>query len=255
MIDLWIPPKPAIVRPSQEESRRFSDPKKANFAPGWFPAGAAGPKGPDLSLVSSGADETNQLVFTFSSVSFGAALAGRLLILALAGGSASDGVTLSSVTIGGVSATIHAQANNTGNTNNGHAAVVSAVVAAGASGDLVVTWATALGLMNNTNYALYRATGLVSATPTDTATGTGNSPALSIDRSDQGFIIAAANGVSASSFSWPSPMAASFENADDGTLSSLANTPVTAGAVTNFSAGPTSPDAQGPSRYAAASWA
>jgi hypothetical protein len=264
MMDLWLPPKPAIIRPAAQDVRQFGDPKKANFLPGWFPGGAvAGPAGPSLSVVAnatdggSGTTDTDVQIYTFSSVAFGAAAADRLLIMAVAGGSTATSVTLGSVTIGGITATIHAQANNSGNTRNGHAAVVSATVPTGTSGTIVVTWSVAGvgGPMLDTSYALYRVTGLVSTTPTDTATATGGSPTMNIDRSNNGFIVAAANAVSASAVTWPSPLVTDQEVSTDGTFSSLGHSPVTAGAVTNFNAGPSTPGGAGPSRYAAASWA
>lgn len=208
---------------------------------------------PLLSVVSTGSDTSNLAEYTFSSVPFGAAVSDRLLIVAIAGNTSGSIATLLSVTIGGVSATIHAQDNNQGNTRNGHAAVASALVTAGTSGDVVITWDTA-GAMLDTEYALYRVTGLASTTPTDTATDTGAAPSLSIDRANLGFIVAAASAVSASTLTWPSPMVEDFEQSSDGTMAGFAHTPVTAGAVTNFNAGP-SGDGAGPSRYAAASWA
>jgi hypothetical protein len=254
-MDFWIPPKPAIIRPAPADLRQDwrREPKKASFLPGWFPAGAVAGGGPDLSLLSASVNAANQAAYTFSTLSFGAAAADRLLIVAIAGNTSGSVATLLSTTIGGVSATIHAQANNQGNTRNGHAAVVSALVTAGTSGDVVITWDTA-GAMLDCGYALYRVTGLVSATPTDTATDSGASPSLLIDRANLGFIIASASAVSASTLTWPSPMVEDFEQSNDGTMAGFAHTPVTAGAVTNFAAGP-SGDAQSPSRYAAASWA
>jgi len=50
MMDLWLPPKPAIIRPSEQEIRAV---KKANFAPGWFPGGAIAPVARTLSFVAS----------------------------------------------------------------------------------------------------------------------------------------------------------------------------------------------------------
>lgn len=246
MMDLWLPPKPAIIRPAEY--------KQASFIPAWFPAGIVSPKGPAFSILSSGINTANQIEYTFSSLSFGAAATDRLLIVAVTSGGVLDPATLLSATIGGVSATIHAQANNTGNSVNGHAAVFSALVPTGTSGSVVVTWDGA-GAMGNTAYALYRATGLVSSTPTDTATAAGTSPTMSIDRANNGFIVAAAAGVNASDFTWPSPMAEDFVSSDNSTRHSLASSPVTSGAVTNFNAAPTSGTAQSPSRYAAASWA
>lgn len=256
-MDIWLPPKPAIIRPASADLRRdWKRPKEASFLPGWFPGGAvAGPAGPSLSVVSAGDSANNAVEYTFSSVSFGAAATDRLLIIAVGGGSSAGPFVLESVTIGGISCTIHAQANNSGNTRNGHAAVASAAVPTGASGDVVVTW-TDLGgdSMLDMAYALYRVTGLQSTTPTDTATASGGSPTMNIDRANLGFIIAAASAVSASFNTWPSPMVTDIDSNTDGTWESMAHTPVTFGAVTNFNAGPSNNGAS-PSRYAAASWA
>lgn len=254
-MDFWIPPKPAIIRPAPADLRQDwrRGAKKANFLPGWFPAGAAAAGGPDLSVVSSGDNASNISTYIFSSVPFGAAASDRLLIVALGGGSSANGMTLDSVTIGGVSATIHVQDNNTGNTRNGHAAIASALVTAGTSGDVVINW-TGPSFMLDTAYALYRVTGLVSTTPTDTATASGASPTMNIDRANQGFIIAAGSAQGASFNTWPSPMVTDIDSNTDGTFESMGHTPVTIGAVTNFNAGPSN-DGGSPSRYAAASWA
>lgn len=256
-MDFWLPPKPAIIRPAPDDLQRDwrREPKKANFPPGWFPAGAAAAGGPDLSVVSTDTDATNTGQYTFSNVPFGAAASDRLLIIALGGGSTVGPITLLSVTIAGATATIHAQANNSANTRNGHAAVASALVAAGTSGTIVITWDDGGGgAMLDTAYALYRVTGLQSATPTDTATASGGSPTMSIDRANNGFIVAAASAQGASFNTWPSPMVTDIDSNTDGTFESMGHTPVTIGAVTNFNAGPTN-DGGSPSRYAAASWA
>ncbi len=250
-MDFWLPPKPAIIRPASNDLSRDwrREPKKASFLPGWYPAGVAG-KRPIFNLLSAGDDVGNTSGYEFFDLPFGVAAVDRLLIAALGGGSASS-VTSVSATIGGVAATVHAQAHNTGNTRNGHAAVVSALVPAGTSGSLAVTWN---GGMLDMAYALYSATGLISTTPTDTATASGSSPTMNIDRANQGFIIAAGSAQGASSNTWPSPMVTDIDSNTDGTWESMAHTPVTIGAVTNFNAGPSN-DGGSPSRYAAASWA
>lgn len=255
-MDFWLPPKPAIIRPASDELRRdWRRAKRANFLPGWFPGAAFAPRGPDLSVVSTGADATNLAEYTFSSVPFGAAASDRLLIIAVGGGSTSSAtITSVSVTIGGVAATVHAQAHNNVNTRNGHAAVASALVPTGTSGNVVVVWNDPVIGMLDMAYALYRATGLVSTTPTDTATASGGSPTMSIDRANLGFIVAAASAQGASFNTWPSPMVTDIDSNTDGTWESMGHTPVTPGAVTNFNAGPSN-DGGSPSRYAAASWA
>lgn len=216
--------------------------------PGWYPAAIAGER-PLLSLLSSAEDFGNSSGYEFFSLPFGAEAFDRVLIAAVAGGSAGTALP-TSVTIGGVAATIHAQTDNAGNTRNGHAFIASALVPSGASGSLAVNWS---GTMLDMCYGLYRASGLISATPTDTVTGSGASPSLILDRAHQGFIIAAGSSVSASFATWPSPMIKDFETGSDGTFDTIAHTPVVFGAVTGFNAAPSSNGAS-PSRYAAASW-
>jgi hypothetical protein len=220
-----------------------------SFIPGWYPAGIAGER-PLLSLLSAGEDFGNSSAYEFFTLPFGAEAHDRLLIAAVAGGSAGTALP-TSVTIGGVAASIHAQTDNAGNTRNGHAFIASALVPAGASGNFAVNWS---GTMLDMSYGLYRASGLISLTPTDTVTDAGAGPSLILDRAHQGFIIAAGSGVSASFANYPSPMIKDFETGSDGTFDTVAHTPVVFGAVTNFSAAPSSNGAS-PSRYAAASWA
>lgn len=54
-MDIWLPPKPAIIRPAPADLRQDwrREPKKANFLPGWFPAGAVAGAPLTLSFVTS----------------------------------------------------------------------------------------------------------------------------------------------------------------------------------------------------------
>ncbi len=85
-MDLWLPPKPAIIRPAPDDARRdWTRPhtkkavREANFAPGWFPAGALGATPLTVSQVastSSGGTVGVPLTVTCPSVD-----AGDLIIL------------------------------------------------------------------------------------------------------------------------------------------------------------------------------
>lgn len=251
-MDLWLPPKPAIIRPASEV-------KKANFLPGWFPAGAvAGPSGATLEHIASTADGSNPIdnTYTFAGQSFGAAASDRRIIVAAGGGHGTSSITLLSITIGGVAATLHVNANNNGNTRNGHAAIASVALAAGTSGDIVVEYDPGAGIsiMQECVISVYRTTGLGSGTPFDTAST--NAPgSLLIDIPANGFLIACAASVSGSAHTWPSPMVNDIDTGLDGVQFSNAHTPANQAAATNFSAGPTAGGGSTPSRYAAASWA
>lgn len=256
MIELWLPPKPAIIRPASDELRRdWRRAKQANLLPGWFPGAAFAPSGPDFSHIASTSDDSNQTTYTFASQSFGAVASDRRIIVSIrASGTSTNNNSISTVTIGGVSATIHAQANNNGNTRNGHAGVASAAVPTGTSGSIVIVYATDLGLLLGCHISVYRATGLVSGTPFDTATSTDASTLL-IDIPANGILISCAATVSGSGHTWPSPLVEDADAASDGVQLSSAHTPVQGAASTNFSAGPSAGGGSGTSRYAAASWA
>lgn len=251
MMDLWLPPKPAIIRPAVQEVRQFGDPKKANFAPGWFPAGAvAGPGGAALEFIASTADATNLVTYTFAGQSFGVATPSRRIIVA-ASLSAFDSDTDIAVTIGGISATVHVSTINSGNTRNGAAAIASAAVPTGTSGSVVVD-ITPNGARSCV-ISVYRATDLSNGTPFDTAAST-NASTLLIDIPANGFLIACAATVSGAGHTWPSPLVEDIDTGLDGVQHSNAHTPSNQAAETSFSAGPAG-GGSGASRYAAATWA
>jgi hypothetical protein len=248
-MDLWLPPKPAIIRPAPADLRR------ANFLPGWFPGAVAGPSGPDFSHTASTQDDSNALIYTFSSQSFGADASDRRIIVAAYASAANINASTSQITIGGTSATIHAQAQNTGNTRNGIVAIASASVPTGASGDIVVTYtADEFTVLLGCAISVYRAAGLVSGTPFDTATDFGASPSLLIDIPAQGFLVACSSGVSGTLTSWPSPMVMDSDGGSDGVRLSGAHAPVQFAASTNFAAGPSVTGGSSPSRCAAVTW-
>lgn len=259
MMELWLPPKPAIIRPAAQEVRQFGDPKKANFLPGWFPGGAvAGPGGAALEFIASTADSSNPIdnTYTFAGQSFGAAASDRHIIVAAGGGHGTSTISLLSITIGGVAATLHVNVNNNGNTRNGHAAIASVALAAGTSGSIVVEYDPGAGIsvMQECVISVYRATNLSSGTPFDTASASA-AGSLLIDIPANGFLIACAASVSGSAHTWPSPMVNDIDTGLDGVQLSNAHTPANQAAATNFSAGPTAGGGSTPSRYAAATWA
>lgn len=117
-----------------------------------------------LSFLQVAKDSTDLITYTFSTQSLGSAAADRFIICAVTGRASDGGArTISSVTIGGVSATINAQVDTSG-TSTG---IVCAAVPSGTTGDVVVTWSDT---MTDANIALYRCTGLSSATALATAT-------------------------------------------------------------------------------------
>lgn len=253
-MDIWLPPKPAIIRPAPADLRQFGDPKKANFVPGWYPGAVAGPNPPDFSHTASTPDDSNLLAYTFTAQAIGVAAANRRVFVSATSSATSINANISAVTIGGVAATIHAATANTGNTRNGVVAIASAIVPSGTTADVVVTHTTDIGVLLGCHISVYRATGLTSGTPFDTAT-TDNAGNLLIDIPVRGFVIACAATVSGPGHTWPSPEIEDRDAGSDGVQLSSAHTPVQFTATTNYSAGPSAGGGSGASRYAAVSWA
>lgn len=109
---------------------------------------------------------TGQTV-TFTAVPIGDAASGRYVFVAIPyilGGSTN--ISIASVTIGGVNATIHTQIFEPPEVAVGGVALVSAPVPNGTTADIVVTWA-ASGSLYEPEIAVYRVTGLRSLTPVD----------------------------------------------------------------------------------------
>ncbi len=129
----------------------------------------------------------NESEYTFSSMDFGAAAADRQIVAFVSARSASGSETISSVTIGGVTAT-EIEQQTSGNNKSG---LYIANVPTGTSGDVVVTYsATQL----RSACALYRLTGLSSATPHDSVSG--SSETVDVDAPANGVIICGAGGTS-----------------------------------------------------------
>ncbi len=82
MMDLWLPPKPAIIRPAEADLRRdWRRPhaKEANFAPGWFPAGAMG--GVPLTLAGQASANAQGTSGTAATIACPTVIAGDLIVL------------------------------------------------------------------------------------------------------------------------------------------------------------------------------
>jgi len=134
-----------------------------------------------LQLTKSG---TNLTTYTYSSVNFGSASADRKIICAV-NGQADDGGarTISSLTIGGVTATINVQISNSGSMQG----ICIASVPTGTSGDVVLTFS---GGMGNADIALYSTTGVGSTTATDTGTSTAEVGTYALDVVAEGVALA-----------------------------------------------------------------
>jgi len=136
------------------------------------------------SFLSQYADGTNLTTYTFSGKSLGAEASDRYIACTVNGRSSDGGArTISSVTIGGVTATA---AGSIVANSGSHCAIYIAAVPTGATGDIVVTWSSTMG---DCTVALHRATGVSSTTPTSYVTDTTTALSQSINVNAGGFAV------------------------------------------------------------------
>lgn len=173
-----------------------------NFLPGWNSGMLMADDAPKAFGVTDTNFSTSELAaYTFAAQNLGAEHARRKIILAIAAISGATSRTLSSVTIGGVLATIVATRINSGNSRNGHTAIAIANVPAGATGDVVVTWS---GTMLNTMIGVYRALKFNSSIPHAVAPAVDddNQNSMTLNLPDQGCIVAARALITGTSGTW-----------------------------------------------------
>jgi hypothetical protein len=144
----------------------------------------------DISYLSYAAGGSGSSV-TFTAYGLGAAHTARRIFIGIHWRETTVHRTVSSVTIGGVSATIHEQEGHTGGATGFGAAIASAIVPSGTSGDVVVNFS---GSQSECNISGIRAVGLFNSSPTealtDTTSGTSNNLSVAIDIPASGFCMA-----------------------------------------------------------------
>ncbi len=108
----------------------------------WLARGGIGGGGdtPNFGIVDSSFNLTTQTTYTYTGLNFGPANTKRVLACGFAGRETAGGVTISSVTIGGVSATLAPSSNTEDATNLLIGAFYYAAVPTGASGNVVVVF-------------------------------------------------------------------------------------------------------------------
>lgn len=140
-----------------------------------------------ITYLQAATSTTDSSSYTFSSQNFGTASADRYLILTVAARKVGASTTLTSVTIGGVAATIvKQQTNNATNTNVVGIAIAS--VPMGATGSVVVNFGAG---MLRCGIALYSATG-INISAFESLSSIATDPAASLDIPVNGFGIGVA---------------------------------------------------------------
>lgn len=130
-------------------------------------AASGGGEPPTITYVTSYTSASNATTYSFPSSSIGTASADRLVVVVVENGviGSSAARTLSSGTIGGVSATVHTGTSDadTGPTNPVAVDMMSLVVASGTTATIAVTLS---GLASCCKISIYTVTSYNSATPT-----------------------------------------------------------------------------------------
>lgn len=194
---------------------------------------------PAITYVTSYASTSNATTYSFSSSSIGTASADRLVVVVVENGviGASAARTLSSGTIGGVSATVHTGTSDadTGPANPVAVDMMSLVVASGTTATIAVTLS---GLASCCKISIYTVTGYRSTTPTVyTGAGTLTAQTVAITGSHPygAGIGGAVSSATATTFSLSTDGPAIVEDSDSvirsgitgcaGSMAGVANTP------------------------------
>lgn len=153
-----------------------------------------------IALTAQATSTSDLTTYTFSSQALGDAAADRYVAVAVAARSGPTG-TISSVTIGGQSATQAVTVGSSAQTGD----IWIAAVPSGTTGDVVVTFSTGQA---RCTIAVYRLTGIGGVTPDDTDTDTvaaGNVmqlDALSVPANGVAIALVASNTASSISWTW-----------------------------------------------------
>lgn len=150
-----------------------------------------------LTFLQATGDIANASTYTFAAQNLGTASSDRYIIVSAAARKAGASTTISSITIGGITATIVKQATNF-ITNTNVVGLAIALVPAGATGDIVVTFG---GTMVRCAIGVWLATNISSITPVDTDSSTAADPTCALNVTTGGFAIGA-SGPLASTSTW-----------------------------------------------------
>lgn len=147
---------------------------------------------PTLEFIGVRGSSSNTTTYNFSSVSIGAAHPKRRVFLCIVWRSSTGaGRTVSSATINGVSATVHAATSTSGQGNEEGTNIISAPVPTGTSVNVSITMS---GECFDLDFGVYRATNLKDSTPFDTAENNNTTGAtMSLDIPSEGIAIGNGN--------------------------------------------------------------
>lgn len=147
-----------------------------------------------------GAESSSDLTtYTFSTQNLGVADSARYIIVGIMARAIGGSTTVSSVTVGGISATLVVEHFNS-SSNSDYAGLWIAAVPTGTTGDVVVTFSAG---QLRAHIDLWRAVNISSATATDTDKSTASPPSVALDIPAGGFAIGCGcSGAGGSSCTW-----------------------------------------------------
>lgn len=141
----------------------------------------------EFAFLQKATDTSGQTTYSFTSQNLGTADLDRYIIVSVLARSSGTGArSISSCSIGGVSAEV-AVLRQTIATNSNTAALIIAKVPTGTSGTISITFS---GAMVRCGIAAYRAVGLITSTPFDTASSGASNPSFTYEVPANGVVIA-----------------------------------------------------------------
>lgn len=168
----------------------------------------------EFAFLQTTSDTTDTNIYTFAAQNIGTADVGRFIIVSVLSRKTGASTTISTVTIGGISATIVKQVSNAV-TNTDVAGIVIASVPTGTTGDVVVTFGAT---MSRCIIAVYRAVGINNPfTANANASSTANDPTAAIAVPSNGFEIGAGLSAASSSATWTG-LTEDFDNVIEGAV-------------------------------------
>jgi hypothetical protein len=173
----------------------FTTQALAGFVLNWIELGPA-----TITFLQCAEDATDQTTYTFSTQNTGTASGDRTTIIAVHAEdtNADFGLQISSVTVGGDTASIQVQTDTVANDVLAGIATISNP--SGTSEDVVVTMSEGV---TSVNICLYRANSLRSITATDTARASeAGAVDVDVDTTADGIVVAAANDAGSPSYTW-----------------------------------------------------
>src|SRR3990167_7975156 len=172
-----------------------------------------GPKFASVTYTDVVADNTAKTTYTFSGRSISTASTDRKIVVSVVSQDALNNPTISSLTIGGISASQVVSLSGTPSSNDYLAALWQATVPTGTTADIVVTFTNPSSNCGIGIWAVYGA----AAGAADTGSSAADPAAVSLDIPADGIAIGAHQGSASPSFTWTN-LTENFDGNVSGTI-------------------------------------